>query len=160
MKAKPYKPIICIDFDGVIHSYTSGWKGAHIIPDPPVPGAIDALLSYLDYGFEVAIFSSRSKSLRGRWAMKAWLGRAITEHWQQMGRSPLYDAEVEFWGDAANLYCKFSWPWFKPPAMLTIDDRALTFNGNWYDADYKPEALERFKPWNKRPRDVGTAVQC
>lgn len=29
------KPILCLDFDGVIHSYASGWKGADVIPDPP-----------------------------------------------------------------------------------------------------------------------------
>ena len=38
------------------------------------------------------------------------------------------------------------WPTEKPPAMITIDDRALTFDGTWPDLD----ALLAFKPWNKR----------
>jgi len=46
------KPILCLDFDGVIHSYSSGWKGADVIPDPPVPGAFD--------------FIRRAKSISGR----------------------------------------------------------------------------------------------
>jgi hypothetical protein len=146
------KPIICIDFDGVIHAYTSGWQGAANIPDPPVPGAIDALLSYLDAGFEVAIFSSRSKNLRGRWAMKRWLARAIRDHWLQGGRSQIYDVEVECWGDAAGICRRFSWPWFKPAALITLDDRAVTFMGDW--AVYTPEAIRAFKPWNKRPKAV------
>lgn len=28
---------VAVDVDGVLHSYTSGWKGADRLPDPPVP---------------------------------------------------------------------------------------------------------------------------
>lgn len=42
----PRKPTVVFDFDGVIHSYTSGWKGATEIPDPPVPGVREAHPAY------------------------------------------------------------------------------------------------------------------
>lgn len=28
------KPILAVDFDGTLHAYTSGWKGADIVSDP------------------------------------------------------------------------------------------------------------------------------
>lgn len=141
------KPILSIDFDGVIHGYQSGWKGASKIPDPPVPGAIDALLRFLDAGFDVAIFSARSKNIFGRWAMKRYLAREIARHWAAGGSSPSY-VECECWGDATGIARRFKWPWFKPSAMMTIDDRALTFNGRW--SDFTPEYIRAFQPWNKR----------
>lgn len=131
------KPILCLDFDGVIHSYTSGWQGSGVANDPPVPGAL-AFLEEAAKHFRLAIYSSRSKSFSGRRAMK----RYMREHFESyLTFSPSHDRDT--------LYEYLEWPWFKPSAFMTIDDRALTFTGEW--SDFAPEVLRDFKPWNKRP---------
>lgn len=120
-------PILCIDFDGVIHSYTSGWKGADVIPDPPVPGALEFIDLAIDH-FRVAIFSSRSCQPGGMEAMQAWL----LLHWLEEERDNERFKDIE-------------WPFEKPAALVTIDDRALTFTGVWPDM----QTIRDFKPWNK-----------
>ena len=122
------KSILCLDFDGVIHSYTSGWKGVDIIPDPPVENAFDMIKEY-QIEFAVHIFSSRSASLLGRKAMQEWF---IKHGW------PTTDNGVPE---------GLEFPLTKPPAHVSIDDRAYTFIGpdNWPSVD----VLKEFKPWNK-----------
>lgn len=126
------KPILCLDFDGVLHSYTSGWKGADVIPDPPVPGAIAFLREAVKH-FRVAIFSSRSHQPGGQVAMRTWLGgHIIADEPGIVMQDPPWFAAIE-------------WPTEKPPALVTIDDRAITFTGTWPSI----ETLMAFKPWNK-----------
>lgn len=137
-----YTPILCLDFDGVIHSYISGWKGTYRIPDPPMPGAMQFICDALDAGFSVHIYSSRSSNLLGRWAMKRYIARALAEHWEG-GSNSITFAEAECWGDAASVVNRLHFPWFKPSAMVTIDDRAIQFKGEWP----KPDDLRKFKPW-------------
>ncbi len=127
----PSKPILCLDFDGVLHSYTSGWKGVDIIPDPPVPGAMQFLVGATE-AFQVSIFSSRSKDRAGVQAMRKWLRYCLEEE----GFSEEVELEIDFSAE-------------KPPAMLTIDDRALTFTGRWPSI----EELKAFKPWYQRPAE-------
>lgn len=145
------KPILVLDFDGVIHSYSSGWKGASTIPDPPVPGAIEFILSAMDK-YSIAILSSRSHQWGGKRAMKKWL----REHLQAYANSnfseailstPTYDPMGDQWPDdwVHDVMKQIKWPWFKPPAVMTIDDRALTFTGTWPTLD----EIKSFKPWNK-----------
>lgn len=157
------KPILCLDFDGVIHSYTSGWKGASVIPDPPVPGALEFIVKAM-WTHEVHILSSRSHQWGGKRAMKRWL----IEHLEALGTQPELPA---WWADYVDGYAThgagsamdpwyinardaakhlvnscIKWPWFKPPATVTLDDRALTFTGAWPTL----ESIATFKPWNKR----------
>lgn len=137
-----YVPVLCLDFDGVLHSYNSGWRGASNIPDQPVKGAIEWLDSLIEDGeavcamaprfrvFDVCIYSSRSSQFGGRRAMRKWLIK-----------NGLSNDKIE----------NIRFPLFKPAAQITIDDRALTFNGSFPSVQ---EMLD-FKPWNKiKPTDI------
>ena len=126
------KPILCLDFDGVLHSYTTPWLAPDHIPDPPVAGALAFIQEALKH-FRVAIFSSRSNSEAGIAAMQIWLRRWAAEQTKHL------DA-VDF-----DWLLDIEWPTAKPPAFLTIDDRAIMFTGTWPAiAD-----LKAFKPWNR-----------
>lgn len=128
------KPILCLDFDGVIHSYTSGWDGADVISDPPVPGALQFIVAAMEH-FTVAIYSSRSGQKGGIAAMVQWLGYwSVDKEYGMPG-----DFDHGTWG-------ALQWPISKPSAFVTLDDRAITFNGTWPDL----EVLKQFQPWNKR----------
>ena len=77
------KPILCLDFDGVCHSYTSGWKGADVIPGARVPGLFE-FLTEVGTHFEINIFSSRSNQAGGVDAMKEWFINQYCE-WHNTG---------------------------------------------------------------------------
>lgn len=128
--SKPYKSILCLDFDGVVHSYNSRWQGADVIPDPPVEGAIAFMLTAL-HRFDVCIFSSRSGQPGGVAAMQKWLKKHGGDSWDTSPNGPGLE-EVRFVTE-------------KPAAIVTLDDRALTFTGTWPSL----EAIAAFKPWNK-----------
>jgi hypothetical protein len=135
------KPILCLDFDGVLHSYTSGWKGAAVIPDPPVRGMVLFLHRALKE-FDVQIFSSRTGQEGGVDAMKAWLTMHVTQH---------YDCENHGGSQreserAYAILNAIKFPTEKPPAMVTIDDRAIQFTGEWPTIAW----LKAFQPWYKQ----------
>lgn len=133
-----HKPILLVDFDGVIHSYTTPWESCNRIPDPPVPGALAWLLDCQNW-FLVNIYSSRSRFPEGLEAMKEWLhAQAVKEF-----------GNVEF---ADDFMSGITFPLNKPSAFLTIDDRAVTFNGSFIELT--PSELLQFKPWNKRAKSL------
>lgn len=127
------KPILCLDFDGVCHQYTSGWKGADVIPDDHVPGLFEFLEEAAKH-FDIQVFSSRSNQPGGADAMCLWFVEQ-RKKWRAAGG-----------GEGFTTIVEVSFPTEKPAAFLSIDDRGLTFTGEWPDV----ETLRQFKPWNKK----------
>jgi hypothetical protein len=97
-----------------------------------VAGALD-FIDKARAHFIVAVFSSRSHQIGGKLAMVEWLRDWMTRAWN-MDKANSVIADLEF-------------PTEKPSAMVTIDDRAMTFDGTWPRID----DLKAFQPWNKRP---------
>lgn len=127
------KPTICLDFDGVIHSYERGWQDGQIY-GRVVPGFFEWVERVRDH-FELVIYSSRSKTDDGVTAMGLWLHEQrnawISRGGQRNSQEPL----------------EFTFAHEKPPAWLTIDDRCITFKGCWTDPELSPARLLAFKPW-------------
>lgn len=123
MKPKEERYTIAVDFDGVLHSYTSPWVDAETIPDPPVSGAID-WLNDITHDLDVVIFTTRGKTEAGRLAVRSWL--------EDRGyNGPRLTVTAE-----------------KPPALAYLDDRAYRFEGP--GTFPSAEQVHRAKPWNKK----------
>jgi hypothetical protein len=130
--------ILCIDFDGVLHSYTSGWKGVDKVVDPATPGAMQFLVEAAKT-FNLCVYSSRSKEPAGIGAMQGALFKWL--------RSDLGYNDDEAIGFIARY---LSFPTEKPAAFLTIDDRAVCFKGEFPTI----EQLHNFKTWTEINRDA------
>lgn len=115
------KKTVVFDFDGVIHSYTSGWQGMTIIPDPVVHGMSEVIEKLRVDGYEVVVVSTRCVNSDGMSAVKKYL----------RDNNIVVDAVVAH----------------KPPAICYIDDRAICFDG---DASRLIIKIENFTPWTSR----------
>jgi len=121
------KPILTVDFDGVISTYKAGWYGAHLIhpDDAPVPGAFHFLREAVKH-FTVLIFSSRTNTRQGRIAVHNWM----LDH-----------------GMPLEILRQFHLQPGKPSAFAMIDDRAISFQGDWNALPDPASLLSGFKPW-------------
>ena len=115
-----HRPTVVFDFDGVIHSYKSGWQGVATVPDEPVLGIKEAIADIRAAGYNVAVVSTRSAYEQGAAAVKAWL---------------------EKYGIEVDAICAE-----KPPAVVYIDDRAICFDGK---PETLLGKIQNFKPWNR-----------
>ena len=125
------KPILVVDFDGVVHSFASGFTSPTALPDAPVPGAMEFLAKAIEK-FDVVIVSPRAAHPGGFEAIVAWL---------QKYNCP---GQVRVWGPEAPL----------PPAFLTLSARAIQFTGTFPE---EPKKMLAFRPWNVKGSKVGQA---
>ena len=117
------KQTVVFDFDGVIHSYKSGWTNAHTVLDEPVEGIKEALKNIKEAGYEVIIVSARCQYQMGADAIHDWLEK--------------YDLR-QYIDDIVKE---------KPPAIVYIDDRAICFDGK---PETLLGKIKAFKPWYKK----------
>jgi len=115
---------IGVDFDGVLHSYTTPFAGTDYIPDPPVEGSLDAVKRLCEQGYVIIIFSARAAEESAIDAIWEWL--------EKYGFSD-YISEV------TNI---------KPCCKVIVDDKCITFKGNWGETLYD---IDTFEPWYENP---------
>jgi hypothetical protein len=102
-----------------------------------VPGALQWLYRATNF-WTVMVYSSRSSEPGGIDAMRRWM----LEHGGRefISNHPMCSEEN----------CPVGFPEHKPAAMLSIDDRAVCFEGDWSALD--PRELLKFRPWNLREK--------
>lgn len=128
------KLILCIDFDGTVHEYSSPWTSPEVISDHMIDGFCEWAEEAAKH-FRLVIYSARSTDVDGRRAMALW-----------------FVEEIRWWevrtGQTATFTLEFAHE--KPKAFMMIDDRGFRFEGDWSDPALSVESLLAFRPWNKR----------
>jgi len=133
------KKTVCLDFDGVINPYSKGWQQGVLYEKNVVPGFFewaDKMMTSDD--IHLVIYSSRSKDSVMVMQMREWLQECFNQWRWQTTKTPNWTInDIEFAHE-------------KPPAWLTIDDRAVQFQGTWDDPALSLESIANFKSWNQR----------
>jgi hypothetical protein len=71
------RPIVCVDFNGVLDTYT-GWRGADHF-DPPWPGAREFLDALCRRGYRIVIFTARHQDDVWAWMRRYRLDGFVDE---------------------------------------------------------------------------------
>lgn len=122
---------IAIDFDGTIHRFSKGWHDGSIY-DPPVEGCRETLKELKRLGHEIILYTCRLNPgpFEGDTRTTEERREALYEWLNRHGFSLIVNELWTFEG--------------KPYADLYIDDKAITFTGNWAKT---LETIKNFRPW-------------
>lgn len=101
------KPLLSLDFDGVLHRYSRGYQDGTVY-DGPAPGALEFVQEAQEH-FILIVHSARARTVEGYEQIKDWL---------QLHGFPDLPVTPE-----------------KPPAFLHLDDRAVLFTGVFPDPE-------------------------
>jgi len=116
-----HKPTIAIDVDGVLADYSKGWQGAHKIGNP-LPGAKEFLQRLREAGWKIILFTTRGSRFVADWCKEHGLiYDEINDNSSLRGENP-----------------------GKPIATVYLDDRGITFTGNF---DRAFDKIMNFKVW-------------
>jgi len=121
---------IAVDFDGVIHAYSRGWQGGELY-DPPVEGTREALLNLREKGWKIYIFSTRTNKIYHK------------------NDDPPQEERMKAYLNRHQIPFDKIWTFGKPMADVYLDDRAVTFRGNWQES---LKEIDTFQVWN-RPQE-------
>ena len=100
------KKTIAIDFDGVIHKYSKGWKDGAIY-DEPVDGAKEAIEELMDKGYRVVIFTTRRNMLEiGDWLTEFNFPNIAVTNDKPVAIAYIDDRGIRFtnWKDMLNYF--------------------------------------------------------
>lgn len=114
---------IVFDFDGVIHKYSRGWQDGSIY-DKPVDG-IKEVINELHKDYDIYVVTTRARDIGQQMQVEKYLN----------------DNGIEF-------DCVTS---IKVPAMVYVDDRAITFNPDNVSTLVKD--IKNFQPWQDIPKN-------
>lgn len=124
-KIKSENKVIAIDLDGCIVSYKNGWIGENIFGEL-IPGSKEKIHYLKSKGYKIIIYTSR---LATKELEKYLLDNGIW--FDAINENPWHEYKQK--GDKRKVI-----------ADIYIDDRAITFKGNWNEI---PGLVENFKPW-------------
>lgn len=130
---------LALDFDGVIHKYSNGWQSGSIY-DEPVSGSIEFIMEMMwKHQWSVFILSTRDPH-----QIKEWFENKIFKKNSEAGfKVTVINDSITKWTEKCNLGITNR----KLPATVYVDDRGLTFDGNFENL-YR--IISTFKTWTDR----------